>query len=75
MTDIRSFFGRSTIVKSSSPLNSKEKKVIKIDWRKLNVFFFFSFSIGFIAYCSFTEGVSNFFETNENTLQKMQSRI
>ena len=46
MTDIRSFFGRSTIVKSSSPLNSKEKKVIKIDWRKLNVFcFFFHFRL------------------------------
>ena len=29
--DIRSFFGGSTIVKSSSPLNSKENKVIKID--------------------------------------------
>ena len=31
MKDIRSFFGGSTIVKLSSPLNSKEKKVIKID--------------------------------------------
>ena len=29
--DIRSFFGGSTIVKSSVPLNSKEKKIIKID--------------------------------------------
>ena len=38
MKDIRSFFGRSTIVKSSRPLNSKEKKIIKIVWRKLNVY-------------------------------------
>ena len=29
--DIRSFFGGSTIVKSSGPLNSKEKKIIRID--------------------------------------------
>ena len=29
--DIRSFFGGSTIVKSSGQLNSKEKKIIKID--------------------------------------------
>ena len=29
--NIRSFFGGSTIVKSSVPLNSKEKKIIKID--------------------------------------------
>ena len=40
MKDIRFFFGGSTIVKSRSPLNSKEKKVIKINGRKLNVFFF-----------------------------------
>ena len=38
---IRSFFGGSTIAKSSDPLNSKEKKIIEIDWRKLNVYFFF----------------------------------
>ena len=29
--DIRSFFGGSTIIKSSGPLNSKEKKIFKID--------------------------------------------
>ena len=29
--NIRSFFGGSTIVRSNSPLYSKEKKVIKID--------------------------------------------
>ena len=46
--DIRSFFGGSTIVKLSRPLNSKEKKIIKIVWRKLNVYIF-SFPIGFIA--------------------------
>ena len=40
---IRSFFGGSTIVK----LNSKEKKVIKIDWR--TKYIFFKFQIGFIA--------------------------
>ena len=47
MKDIRFFFGGSTIVKSRSPLNSKEKKVIKIDGRKLNVFFvsFFCFRL------------------------------
>ena len=46
--DIRSFFGGSTIVKLSGPLKTKEKEIIKIDWRK-NVYFFLSFSIGFIA--------------------------
>ena len=40
---IRSFFGGSTIVK----LNSKEKKVIKIDCRTKCIFF--KFQIGFIA--------------------------
>ena len=38
--DIRNFSGGSTIVKLSGPLNSKEKKIIKIDGRKL--FFFIS---------------------------------
>ena len=37
--DIRSFLGGSSIVKSSGPLNSKEKKIVQIDSRKLNVYF------------------------------------
>ena len=42
---------------SSGPFSSKEKKnIIKIDWRKLNVYFFFpQFPVGFIAWSSFTE--------------------
>ena len=40
----RSFCGSSAIVKSSGPLYSKENKIIKIDWRKQMVYFFFFIS-------------------------------
>ena len=41
--NIRRLFGGSAIVKSSGPLNSKETKIIRIGWRKLNIYIFFHF--------------------------------